>query len=165
MSSTARNAVLIALVVVLAAVVAFFAAPLVALQGVRDALVARNAMAFAQAVDFQRLTPNLSARVHQRQAQTGAAALPAGVQPALDRLLTPDGLVRAICDGSSLPVQQLAPVPCEIEGRLSDLRFESINRFSAALTQPSRVAATVVFDREGLRWRVIDIVLPPVALD
>ena len=150
----------------LVAVVAVAASPFLALQGVRDALASRNTLRLGDAVDFAALRPNLVARVHQRQLQTGGpAAAPPGTPDPIDRLLAPDGLIRAICDGNSLPATSPVTAPCEVQSRMGDVRFESASRYSASLSLGSTVVATLVLQRRGMRWRVVDVVLPASALD
>ena len=77
----------------------------------------------------------------------------------------PSGLIAAICDGGALTVQGTVPTTCEGHGALGDVRFESASRYSAALSRSGSVAATIVMDRVGLRWQLVDIVLPVAAYD
>ncbi|MCX7072284.1 MAG: DUF2939 domain-containing protein [Gammaproteobacteria bacterium] len=152
-----------AVVVLLIAAVATVALPLLALQGLRDALTARNGEALAQLVDADRLRGSLAARIRARYAQGPDQRVP--IEPVVERLLTPSGLIAAICDGGALTVDGRVPTGCDLHGRLGDLRFESTHRYSAALSRNGAVAATVVMDRAGLHWRLVDLVLPPAAYD
>ncbi len=147
----------------LIAVTATLALPLLALQGLRDALTARNADVLAPLVDADRLRTSLAARIRARYVQGPDQRVP--IEPIVERLLTPAGLIAAICDGGALTVDGRVPTGCDIHGSLSDLRFESASRFSAALNRDGAVAATVVMDRSGLHWRLVDLVLPPAAYD
>ncbi|WP_022978678.1 DUF2939 domain-containing protein [Nevskia ramosa] len=157
-----RGLIIGVVVVLLIAVMAVLVSPLLGLQGLRDALASRNGEALAEHVDADRLRSNVGARIHARYAQTGVKV---PVEPLVERLLTPAGLVAAICDGGALTVQGTVPTNCDIHGGLGDVRFESANRFSAALSRSGQVAATIVMDRAGLRWRLVDIVLPAAAYD
>lgn len=157
-----RSALLAVGLVVLVAVVATVASPLLGLQTLRDALAKRDDTTLVELVDLDRLRANVSARVRARYAQ-GDAKLP--VEPVVERLLTPEGLIAAICDGGTISAGGPQPRACDIHGSLDNVRFESVDRFSAALTQSSRIAATVVMDRVGLRWRLVDLVLPVSAYD
>jgi len=150
-------------VVLLIAVTATIALPLLALQGLRDALTARNGDALAQLVDTDRLRSSLAARIRARYVQGPDQRVP--IEPVVERLLTPNGLIAAICDGGALTVDGRVPTSCDIHGKLGDLRFESASRYSAALSRNGAVAATVVMDRSGLHWRLVDLVLPPAAYD
>lgn len=150
-------------VVLLIAVTATIALPLLALQGLRDALTARNGEALAPLIDADRLRSSIAARIRARYVQGPDQRLP--IEPIVERLLTPAGLVAAICDGGALTVDGRVPSSCDIRGALGDLRFESASRFSAALSRNGTVAATVVMDRSGLHWRLVDLVLPPAAYD
>lgn len=151
-------------VVLLIAVTAAVALPLLALQGLRDALTVRNGDSLTQWVDADRLRTNLAARIRARY-ETASTGLRMPIEPIVERLLTPGGLIAAICDGGALTVDGRVPSSCEISGALSDVRFESASRFSAALSRQGTVAATIVMDRAGLHWRLVDLVLPPTAYD
>lgn len=151
-----------AVVAVLVVLVAALAGPLLGLQGLRDALSRRDQAAVLAAVDIDRLRASLTARVRARYA--GAAGTPP-VQPVVEKLLTAEGLIAAICDGGVVPANGAQREGCEVHSSLGDFRFESLDRYSAALTQGGRIAATVVMDREGLRWRLVDMVLPVSAYD
>lgn len=148
----------------LIAVTAAVALPLLALQGLRDALTVRNGELLAQWIDGERLRANLAARIRARYPAAMGGGLPP-VEPVVDRLLTPPGLINAICDGGALTVDGRIPSGCDVTGSLSDVRFESASRLSAALRRHGAVAATLVMDRVGLHWRLIDLVLPPSAYD
>jgi hypothetical protein len=149
-----RNLAIAGSVVVLIVIFALVATPLIALQSLRDALVARDSGTLAELVDPAQLRPNMDARTRDYYgSDTSAAAA------VTDRLLSPLGLIAAVCDaGLATPPGAAAPF-CPISARLGDVRFASLGRFSAALSRPDAVAATVVMDREGLKWRVVDIVL------
>lgn len=157
-----RNLGLGLVVLLLIAAVAAITSPLLGLQSLRDALVARDAARLGEILDTERLRASLSARVRARYEQ-GDAKLP--IEPMVERLITPQGLIGAICDGGVLVTGAPQPQACELHGSLGDVRFESVNRYSAALTQSGRIAATVVMDRVGLRWKLVDLVLPASAYD
>lgn len=161
-----RNTLLLPLVLVLIAGVAAVASPLLGLQALRDALAVRDAGALAALIDSDRLRASTSARVRARYA-SGGAPIPADpmVVPLVEKLVTPEGLIAAVCDGGALASGNRPGAPCEVRGSLADIRFESVNRYSAALTEDGRVAATVVMDRAGLRWKLVDLVLPATAYD
>lgn len=150
------------LVVSLVVLVAAMAGPLLGLQALRDALSRRDEAALLAAVDTDRLRASLTARVRARYA--GADGTPP-VQPVVEKLLTAEGLIAAVCDGGVVAIGGPQREGCEVHSSLGDLRFESLDRFSAALTQGGRIAATVVMDRDGLRWRLVDMVLPVSAYD
>lgn len=143
-----------AIVLALVVIFALAATPLIAVQSLRDALVARDAGKLAELVDPGRLRPNTAARTREYFGANAAAA-----SATTERLLSPQGLIAAVCDaGLATPPGAAAPF-CPVSARLADLRFASLDRISAALSRPDGVAATVVMDREGLHWRVVDLVL------
>lgn len=134
--------------------------PLLAVQSLRDALVTRDSVRLSELVDPARFRDTSTARTRDYY---GPDATAAGA--VTDRLLTPTGLIAAICDaGLATPVGPAAPF-CPISAPLADLRFASFDRVSAALRRPDGVAATVVLDRSGLRWRLTDIVLAGTVYD
>lgn len=157
-----RSLITAVVVVLLIGATAAVALPLVALQGFRDALSARDAAAVQARIDAERLRASLTARLRARY---GGAASALPLTPIVDRLLMPNGLIAAICDGGALTVDGRVPSDCAIEGRLGNVRFESANRLSAALTRDGSVVATLVMDRAGLHWRLVDLVLPAPAYD
>ena len=159
-----RKLVLGSVIVVLILVTAMLASPLLGLQSLRDALAARDETRLLDVVDLERLRAAVSSRVRARYAQ---ADIKLPIEPVVERLLTPQGMIAAICDGGVLTPDTSGPQPrvCEVHGNLGDVRFESASRYSAALTQSGRIAATVVMDRVGLHWRMVDLVLPASAYD
>ncbi len=149
-----RNLIIGAVVVVLIALFALLATPLIAIQSLRDALVTRDAGKIAELVDPARLRTSTDARTRDYFGPAAAAA-----NAATDRLMTPQGLIAAVCDaGLATPPGAAAPF-CPVSAPLSDVRFASPDRFAAALSRPDGIAATVVMDRQGLKWRIVDIVL------
>ena len=101
-----RSVITAVVVVALIGVTAAVASPLLGLQALRDALVARNSEALAALVEPDRLRGNIAARIHARYEQV-AVRVP--VEPVVERLLTPSGLIAAICDGGALTVQGTVP--------------------------------------------------------
>lgn len=149
-----RNLLIAGAVLVLVVVFALAVTPLLAVQSLRDALVTRDSGKLAELVEPGRLRPNVAARTRD---YFGPASPAAGL--ATERLLTPQGLAAAVCDaGIATPPGAAAPF-CPVSASLGDLRFASLGRFSAALRRPDGVAATIVMDRQGLHWRLVDIVL------
>jgi hypothetical protein len=161
-----KSALLSVVIAVLVAGVAAVASPLLGLQSLRDALAVRDATGLAPLVDADRLRASVSARVRARY-ENGGAQLPADpmIVPLVEKLVTPEGLIAAVCDGGAIAADNHRGAPCPVYGSLANIRFESVNRYSAALTEDGRVAATVVMDRAGLRWKLVDLVLPATAYD
>ncbi len=157
-----RNLVVGLVIALLIAAVALLASPLLGLQSLRDALASRDAGKLAELIDAEALRTNLGARVRARYRQA-EGKLP--MEPVIERLVTAQGLIAAICDGGSIGTQSANSAQCDVHSGLDDFRFESTDRYSAALTQGDRIAATVVMDRVGLHWRLVDLVLPAAAYD
>lgn len=157
-----RKALLALIIVLLMLLTAALASPLLALQSLRDALAARDDSALPALLDSGQLRANVSSRVRVRYSQLTGNPL---IQPVIDRLLTPEGLIAAICDGGVIKPSGTPPGPCAVHSSLNDVRFESPDRFSAALTESDEVVATLVMDRVGLRWKLADLVLPSGVYD
>ena len=155
------------------------AGPWMAIHGIRDALASNDSAALERHVDFPRLRSNLKARADDalvRQAGPGFASSALGglvlrgasglAGGAIDAMATPAG-VGALLQGRSLwhrasgggiraddayahepPADPLAD---------PEWRYESLSRFTATVEPGAGAPVTLVFTRQGLRWRVTDI--------
>jgi hypothetical protein len=86
-------------IVVLILATAAFASPLLGLQSLRDALADRDDSKLVSLVDIDRLRANVTSRVRARYTQ---AAIKLPVEPVVEHLITPLGLISAICDGGAV---------------------------------------------------------------
>lgn len=170
--------------IVLAVAVALLAwtasGPWRAMAGIHRAVQARDAAALARHVDFPALRASLKPQVQDRivraagaDAQSGrfasfgltvATGLAGGL---VDAMVTPVGL-GAIMEGrrtwdrvgnvpppSAGAHHEAAPVPDP------NLRFESLSRASAVVALDDGSELTLVLSRDGIRWRLTEIRLPP----
>ncbi len=173
-------ALLAALSAVLVAYVA--AGPYLAINGIRKALQAQDVAALQRHVDFPALRVNMKAQVEDHVARRGgglaesggllgAIGLRAGEALgglAVDTLVTPLG-IGALLQGRSLWMRASgrtvdgdtygAPQPVDPLAQ-ARLRYESTSRFTATVPDP-RGDMVVVLQRQGLRWRLTDVRLPP----
>ncbi len=157
------------------------AGPWLAVRGISRALEQRDTAALARHVDFPRLQANLRAQVQDRLVRAagpdvashplGAMALAAasGVAGAGVQLAaTPQG-VAALLQGHVLWQRASgrhagADQGWEVEPArpLHDprLRYVSLSRATVTVGHAPGQASTWVLDRQGLRWRLVDVRLP-----
>ncbi|MBJ6984588.1 DUF2939 domain-containing protein [Luteimonas sp. MC1750] len=162
-----------------------------AVAGIRQAVDAGDARALARYVDFPALRASLKPQVQDRivraagvEAQTGpfaafgltvATGLAGGL---VDAMVTPTGLA-ALMEGrkvweraSNEPPRSRAVTGTGATGSARAdaaaasataprLRYESLSRSSAIVTLDDGSALTLVLTRQGLRWRLSEIRLPP----
>jgi hypothetical protein len=171
--------------VVLAALVAVLAwvgsGPWRTLDGIRQAVKTEDARALARHVDLPALRASLKPQVQDRivraagmEAQSGRwAALGLTVASGLsdglvDALVTPAGL-GALMEGRKI-WNRVGGVPPPSRGDTSAqpepipgprLRFESTSRAAAMVPLEDGSELVLVLTRQGLRWRLSDIRLPP----
>jgi hypothetical protein len=177
-----RNAIIL-LLALAALLIAYVAAgPYLAINGIRKALAAQDVAALQRHVDFPALRVNVKAQVEDYVARRGSGLAESGGLLgalglraadalgglAVDTLVTPLG-IGALLQGRSLWMRGSgrtvdgdtygAPQPAD---PLADavLRYESTSRFTATVPDPQG-DMVAVFTRQGLRWRLTDLRLPP----
>lgn len=179
MTSGIKRALIVAgvLAVLLFAYVA--AGPYLAINGIRTALAERDVGALERHVDFPALRVNMKAHVEDyivRQggglAESGGLLGAIGLQVAgglggavVDTMVTPIGL-GALLQGHGMWKRATgqtvdgdtygAPQPMD---PLKDARlhYESASRFTATASGADGEPVVAVFQRQGLRWRLVDI--------
>lgn len=157
------------------------AGPWLAVRGIEQAIAARDTAALERHVDFPRLRASLQAQLEDRlvrEAGEDVASHPLGMlalaaaggvsRAAVETLVTPAGIgallqghavwKRASGDtrGSGL---QATPEPAR-PLREASHRYESLSRFSATVHHADGGETVFVLERQGLRWRLVDIRLP-----
>ena len=174
---------LVLAVLLLAALLAWLAAgPYLAMQAIGKAVREENAAALARHVDFPPLRASLKAQLGDRlarsvdgEAQSGwlgalgmtvANGLAGG---AVDLMVTPYGL-GAMIEGRKVWNRASGmPPPRSEEGararpdpwRHAERRYQSASRFTATVHTGDGRPVVFVLTRQGLRWRLSDILLPP----
>lgn len=174
---------LVLAVLLLAALLAWLAAgPYLAMQAIGKAVREENAAALARHVDFPPLRASLKAQLGDRlarsvdvEAQSGwlgalgmtvANGLAGG---AVDLMVTPHGL-GAMIEGRKVWNRASGmPPPRSEEGararpdpwRHAERRYQSASRFTATVHTDDGRPVVFVLTRQGLRWRLSDILLPP----
>ncbi|MEO5628929.1 MAG: DUF2939 domain-containing protein [Thermomonas sp.] len=167
-------------VFLLAALLAFVAAgPYLAINGIRNALAAQDVAALEGHVDFPTLRLNMRAHVEDYIARKGGGIAESGGllgaiglqiagglgNTAVDTMVTPLG-IGALLQGRNMWMRASKqtvngdtygdPRPAD---PLQDARlhYESASRFTATIPDERGHPLVVVFDRQGLRWRLVDI--------
>lgn len=164
----------------LAALLAYVAAgPYLAINGIRAALAERDVSALERHVDFPALRVNMKAHLEDyiaRQgggiAESGGLLGAIGLQVAsglggvaVDAMVTPLGIGALLqghatwkrASGQTVDGDAYgAPQPAD---PLKDAktRYESAARFTATVTGADGEPVVAVFQRKGLRWRLVDI--------
>lgn len=167
------------LLVLLAAWIA--AGPWLAVRGIADALERRDSTALARHVDFPRLQANLRAQVQDRMVRAagadvashplGALALAAAGSVAgagVELAATPQG-VAALLQGHVLWQRVRGRDRGSSEGwsveparplRDARLSYESLSRATVTVQHAPGNTSVWVLQRQGLRWRLVDVRLP-----
>lgn len=166
---------------VLLAFAAWFAAgPWLTVRAIRTAIEADDAAALAAQVDFPAVRASLKRQFADRivraagpkaqssvlgafaiRAATGAGSL------AVDALATPLGLTALVqgrsawraAVGDVAPPDPAVPGPRPFEG--AGYRYESLSRFTATIHDDAGRPVVFVLGREGMRWKLVDVRLPP----
>lgn len=171
---------LILVALLTALLLAYIAAgPYLAINGIRRAIETQDVGALERHVDFPALRVNMKAHVEDyiaRQggglAETGGLLGAIGLQlagglggAAVDAMVTPLG-IGALLQGRSMWMRGTGqtvdgdtygtPRPAD---PLKDakLRYESTSRFTATVADEAGQPVVAVFQRNGLRWRLVDV--------
>ena len=159
---------------------AFVAAgPYLAINGIRKALEIQDVAALERHVDFPALRVNVKAHVEDyivRQggglAESGGLLGEIGLQlagglggAAVDAMVTPLG-IGALLQGRSMWMRGTrqtvdgdtygTPRPAD-PFKEAKLRYDSTSRFTATVADDAGQPVVAVFQRKGLRWRLVDV--------
>lgn len=173
---------LLVVVLLLAAMLAYVAAgPYLAINGIRQALEEQDVAALERHVDFPTLRLNIRAHVEDYIARKGGGIADSGGllgaiglqiagglgNTAVDTMVTPLGIA-ALLQGRSMWMRASGdtvngdtygdPRPAD---PLKDAKvdYESASRFTASIPDERGKPVVAVFQRQGLRWRLVDIQL------
>ena len=155
------------------------AGPYLAINGIRTAMAERDVAALGRHVDFPALRVNMKAHLEDYIARHGGGIAESGgllgaigLQvasglggAAVDAAVTPLG-IGALLEGHATWKRATgetvdgdaygAPQPMD-PLRDAKLRYESFSRFTATLSGADGDPVVAVFQRQGLRWRLVDI--------
>lgn len=161
-------------IVTLAAGFWFYYTPYMAVNNVKKALAARDAVALADYVNFPALRENLKANIGAELARKqgnplqalGAALVMVAINPILDTMLTPDGLALMmqghrpdlLKDGRNKPRPEgESSQAADSGGNETRMGYEGFDRFIVTVKKKTGQDAPVVFvfQREGLfAWKL-----------
>lgn len=152
------------------------------LAAIRTAIVANDAAALAEQVDFPALRASLKAQMEDRLARrfgeesnrslfgmVAVGVAGAAVDGAVEVMVTPLGL-GALMQGRDMwhvardafdPPAQVPGDPDAVPLRDPEHRFESASRFTATVQDRDGRPVVFVLTRHGLDWKLSDIRLPP----
>ncbi len=173
--------IVLALVVVLAFGGYVAAGPWLAIKGIRDALATQDVAKLERHVDFPALRVNLRSQLEDRLARQAGPDMQSGLLGAfalglanqamgagVDTLVTPTG-IGALLQGRSMWKQAVGDT---VDGdtwsaakpadplREASHRYESPSRFTATVTGEDGKPLVFVFTRDGLSWRLSNVLLP-----
>ncbi|HCV95826.1 hypothetical protein D3C87_428370 [compost metagenome] len=170
---------LLALVLLLAGV--WFSGPYLAVRGLAQAIEARDTGRLDRYVDFPMLRANLRAQLNDYVVRRAGPDVQSNVLGALflaatskvtdtavDAMVTPTG-IGALLEGHTLWKRAsndlesndayAAPRKARpLQG--AEHRFQSLSRFTATTHTPDGAPIVFVLQRNGLRWKLVDIRLP-----
>ena len=167
------------LLVALLALAGYVAAgPWMTMHAIRAALHDHDAAALSRQVDFPALRGSLKDQLEDRLARAAGPGWQSsalgrlGLQVAdgalgatVDAMVTPSGLA-AMLQGHAVWRRALGQPVTASEGAPAPLqrarqRYESPSRFTATVTDDAGRPIVFVLRRDGLRWKLADIRLPP----
>lgn len=164
-----RKWIIIAVLVLVAAAGWFYASPWLAMSGLRNAAMARDADGLDRRVDFPALRESLKGQLQaeiSREARqrgddpiAGVGALLAGtlVGSVVDRVVTPDGVANLLETGQLTP---RTPGQSEPEAEWQVSR-DGLGRFTATpKSSDGKPAPVLHFERQGLSWRLVGVDVP-----
>ena len=181
-SGRSLRRIVIAIAVLLVLLLAWVAAgPWLAIRGIEKAIETRDTAALERHVDFPRLRINLKAQLDDRLVRLAGDKIPANLLGAfavamagnatgmaVETVATPLGIgallqghvlwQRASGDtrGEGLNAQTEPARPLHTARH----RYHSLSRFSATVEHPDGSRTEFLLERQGLRWRLVDIRLP-----
>ena len=181
-SGRSLRRIVIAIAVLLVLLLAWVAAgPWLAIRGIEKAIETRDTAALERHVDFPRLRINLKAQLDDRLVRLAGDKVPANLLGAfavamagnatgmaVEAIATPLG-IGALLQGHVL--WKRATGDTRGEGVFAETeparplhtarhRYHSLSRFSATVEHPDGSRTEFLLERQGLRWRLVDIRLP-----
>ncbi|HVI26889.1 MAG TPA: DUF2939 domain-containing protein [Xanthomonadaceae bacterium] len=173
-----RKLAALLLIAVLALLGYVAAGPWMTMHAIRDALRDHDAAALARQVDFPALRGSLKGQLEDRLARAtgpdwqgnafgrlGLLVAGGGLDASVDALVTPGGLA-ALMEGHAVWNRATGQPVTAAEGAPEPLhaarqRYESPSRFTATIHDDAGRPLVFVLRRDGLRWKLADILLPP----
>jgi hypothetical protein len=165
-----RKALVIGVVVLLIAAggALFYARPLWAVRDLKAALQARDPQAVAPRVDFPTLKANVRAAKKDKLAKANEGKILEGarnwiggelVDDAIDKVGTPQGLIRLACDGKTDGLPTDPGTPCSFKGQIDHYEYLSGDRFRIDVRKADGKGMGLVMGKTAGsdRWRLVDL--------
>lgn len=169
-----RKAVAIAAggLVIAAAGAWFYARPLLAVRDLKAALQARDPQGVALRVDFPALKANVSAMKKDKLEKDNDGKFLEGlrnwigdqvVDSSIDRIGTPEGLIRLACDGKADGLPTPPGAPCSFKGKVEHYRYLRGDRFRIDVRRADGKGMGLVMAQTAgsRRWRLVDLLDVP----
>jgi hypothetical protein len=174
--STNKLIAAIGVLLIVACGVWYWASPLYAMTQLRDAARSGDADRLKEAIDFPSVRDSLKSQVSAQmalqvadaQAKGGFEALGAAlamgmVGPIIDGMVTPQFIAGTIERGK---LQRESEAATEGEEAEWSIERDGLDHFRATPLAPDgERVPTLVFDRDGLGWKLVDIDIPIGAFD
>jgi hypothetical protein len=162
----------VVILLIAAGAAAFYARPLLAVRDLKAALQARDPQAVAPRVDFPTLKANVSAAKKDKIEQQNDGKVLEGlrnwvgaelVDGAIDRVGTPEGLIRLACDGKTDGLPTPRGAPCSFQGHVDHYEYLSGDRFRIDVRKADGKAMGLVMGQTAgsRRWRLVDLLDVP----
>lgn len=154
----------------------YWGSPLLAMSQLRDAARGGDEQELKEAIDFpsvreslkSQLSAQMALRVTEAKEKGGFEALGAAlamgmVGPMIDGLVTPQFIAGTIQRGKMQRDEAAAPAGEDAEW---SIERDGFSRFRATPAAPTgEKVPTLVFDRDGIDWKLVDIEIPAGAFD
>lgn len=143
----------------------YYASPLYAMNGLREAAESGNEAALEGSVDFPVLRENLKAELRAKitaelgdsLGDLGARFGMAMADQLIDGLITPEAIATLVRQGNVLPQSSDEAPAAQPEAAEWAIERNGLSGFTA---QPSNGDTALVFERRGLGWKLVGIDLP-----
>ncbi|HUD90223.1 DUF2939 domain-containing protein [Sphingobium sp.] len=162
--------------IVIAAGAWYWFSPQFAMQGLKDAALAGDKDELRERVDFPAIRESLKAQMRAMMvaemakekdnpfAAMGMAFAGAIIDPMIDSMISPEGIKVMVESGKMKSPER--PAAEQTEGREADWQIErrGVDRFTAhPKAKVGEKVPTLVFERDGLGWDLVDIEMPAAA--
>lgn len=173
-----RNKLIVAMIALLIVATGawYWGSPLLAMGQLRDAARSGDEQELKEAIDFPAVRESLKSQLSAQMAlqvadakekggfeALGAALAMGMVGPMIDGLVTPQFIAGTIQRGKMQRGEAAAPAGEEVEW---SIERDGFGRFRATPKAPAgENVPTLVFDRDGFDWKLVDIEIPTGAFD
>ncbi len=151
-----------------------YASPLLALNGMKSAVEARDAAALSGYIDFAELRADIksearaammaeAAKSKDPMASAGMALGGALVDQMVDNAVTPEGVKMLMAKGAAAGGAPKAAAKLQENFSAMEIERKGLSEFNLRNPKDPK-AAVLQFRRDGLSWKLVGIDVPPEAL-